>query len=366
MSDHELLAATSQAAVDERRATAERLALLAEVDARRLYLGEGCSSLFTYCTQALHLSEHAAYHRIETARAARYFPIVLQLVADGSVTTTTVALLRPHLTPENHAALLAAARHKSKREVECQVACLAPKPMAVALVRRITAAKSDANATPSRPDATASIGDVFTAGPEFVPALAVSPRTISAAVQKPCPTIAPLARDRYLLRVTLSANAHAMLRRAQDLMRHSVPNGDPAAIVERALTVLVDQLEKAKSAKTVRPRRTSMTPLKSSTDSRHIPAAVRREVWARDEGRCTFAGTQGRCSETGQLEFHHLIPFARGGPATVENIALRCRAHNAFESELVFGRWRSAGEGLAGGPSSTGSSGEIQIEAGRI
>ena len=53
------------------------LALLAEVDARRLYLGEGCSSLFTYCTQVLHLSEHAAYHRIEAARAARQYPVIL-------------------------------------------------------------------------------------------------------------------------------------------------------------------------------------------------------------------------------------------------------------------------------------------------
>ena len=137
MSNQELLAATSQAAADERRATAELLALLVEVDARRLYLGEGCSSLFGYCTRVLHFSEHAAYHRIESARAARCFPVVIQLVADGSVTTTTVALLLPHLTPENHAALLADARHKTKKEVEHQIACLAPRPDAASIVRRI-------------------------------------------------------------------------------------------------------------------------------------------------------------------------------------------------------------------------------------
>jgi len=65
MSNTELLKAIVSAAHNERRATAELLALLAEVDARRLYLGQGCSSLFSYCTQVLHLSEHAAYHRIE-------------------------------------------------------------------------------------------------------------------------------------------------------------------------------------------------------------------------------------------------------------------------------------------------------------
>ena len=313
---------------------------------RRLYLGQGCSSLFTYCTRVLHFSEHAAYHRIETARAARYFPTVLQLVADGSVTTTTVALLRPHLTPENHAALLAAARHKSKRDVEYQIACLAPKPAARALIRRLTEGRPDAGHVPSRPETemTAAILDTCLNGPELVPPPAASPRATSAAVQTPRPTVAPLARDCYLLRVTLSANAHARLRRAQDLMRHSLPNGDPSSIVERALTVLVDQLEKAKGAKTVRPRRTSARHVKASGDSRHIPAAVKRAVWARDDGRCAFAGPHGRCTETGHLEYHHVVPFARGGPTDVGNIALRCRAHNAFESELVFGRW-TAGPG---------------------
>lgn len=77
MSDNQLLGAAVRVAGDERRVTAELLALLAELDTRRLYLGEGCSSLFAYCTQVLHFSEHAAYHRIETARAARYFPAIL-------------------------------------------------------------------------------------------------------------------------------------------------------------------------------------------------------------------------------------------------------------------------------------------------
>ena len=95
---------------------------------RRLYLGEGCSSLFTYCTQILHLSEHAAYGRIEAARAARRFPIVLDLLTDGSVTLTAVTLLAPQLTVANHRDVLSEARHKSKREVEHLVARLRPQP----------------------------------------------------------------------------------------------------------------------------------------------------------------------------------------------------------------------------------------------
>src|SRR5688572_16496274 len=142
LSDRELLERTANVVRNARQLMAELLTLLGEVDSRRLYLGEGCSSLFTYCTQVLRLSEHAAYHRIEAARAARRFPIILSLIADGSITLTTVAMLRPHFTVDNHAALLAAARHKSKREVEHQIACLAPRPDASTLIRRLPVEKA--------------------------------------------------------------------------------------------------------------------------------------------------------------------------------------------------------------------------------
>jgi len=333
LSDRDVLDETQRAASDERRSTARLLALLGELDVRRLYLGESCSSLFTYCTQVLHLSEHAAYHRIEATRAARQFPVILELVADGAVTLTNIALLKPHLTRENHAAVLEAARHKSKRDVEYQIACLAPRPDAPPLVRRI-AAPNGSEPAASREQSPAT--------PGVLPVLEVSESRIATTPSRPI--VAPLAPDRYLLKVTVSAETHAKLRRAQDLLQHTVPGGDPAAVLDRALTLLVDQLERAKAAVTNRPRTERSAPHRSGParrlGSRHIPAAVRRVVWRRDQGRCAFAGPQGRCTETGRLEFHHIIPFADGGPTSAENLALRCRAHNGFESEKRFGKWQ--------------------------
>jgi len=138
-----------------------------------------------------------------------------------------------------------------------------------------------------------------------------------------------------LLPISSSGNPPriAKLRRAQDLLRHTIPNGDPAEIFDRALTLLVEKLEKAKSAAASRPRES----VGASAGSRHIPAAVRREVWERDAGRCAFVGARGRCTERGFLEFHHVVPFAAGGTADASNIQLRCRAHNAFEAQLFFG-----------------------------
>src|SRR5215510_373913 len=108
-----------------------------ELDVRRLYLGEGYSSLFTYCTQALHLAEGAAYNRIEAARAARRFPAVLTALEEGSVTLTAVRLLAPHLTEDNHQHILASARHKGKRDIELLVASLRPMPAVDSRIRKV-------------------------------------------------------------------------------------------------------------------------------------------------------------------------------------------------------------------------------------
>jgi hypothetical protein len=78
LSDDQLLSRVKTLACGEQHATACLVAALEELDRRKLYLGQGCSSLFTYCTQVLHLSEHAAYGRIEAARTARRFPVLLQ------------------------------------------------------------------------------------------------------------------------------------------------------------------------------------------------------------------------------------------------------------------------------------------------
>ncbi len=343
LSDAALLAETARAAGAERRATAGLVALLAEVDARRLFLGQGYASLFAWCTGALHLSEPAAYSRIAAARAARRYPLIFTLLADGDVTLTTITLLAAHLTDENHEALLEAARHAGKRDVERLVASLVPQPDIAPSLRRMPSptppsvlpkvstpplrvadhdgeAAPDAGAHEDRQPHNPAPQDGIRAART---GSAVGPRGVVAA----------LGRDRYLLKITLSATARVKLERARDLLRHVVPSGDPAAIVERALSVLVGQLEKSKCAAAhhppARPRTTS-TP-------RHVPAAVRRAVWTRDDRRCAFVGADGRCRETGWLELHHVVPFARGGLASVENLELRCRAHNAYEAERDFG-----------------------------
>jgi hypothetical protein len=291
---------------------------LIELDARRLYLREGCSSLFTYCTQVLHLAEAAAYNRIEAARAARRFPVITTLLEDGSLTLTAVRLRARHLTPDNHGGVLAPASYRSKRDIECPVASLNPRPAAPSIVRKL-------------PQPRVVAAHASTDQHETPPVSGLPSPTRTMTTPAGQATIAPLAPERYRVQLTISRETHETLCRVQALLRHTIPSGEPAAIFDRALTTLLRELELQRCAATSSPR--NSRPL--TDGSRHIPAAVKREVWRRDDGRCAFVGRNGRCSERGFLEFHHVQPYAAGGAATPENIQLR--SHNAYEALLFFG-----------------------------
>ena len=147
LSDDQLLAEADQLAASERTATVRLIAALAEIDTRRLYLGQGCSSLFAYCTRLLHLSEHAAYGRIEAARTTRRWPGVLEMLDTGELTLSSLSLLAPHLSDENYRDVLTRARYRSKREVAEIVAELRPRPDVPPLMRRVPAAPT-ASPTP--------------------------------------------------------------------------------------------------------------------------------------------------------------------------------------------------------------------------
>ena len=302
LTNEQLLADVATVAGREREATARLVVLLAELDVRKLYLSEGYSSLFTFCTRRLRLSEHAAYNRIEAARAARRFPVIVELLATGAVTLTTIQLLASHLTTDNHQRVLAAAQHKSKREVEEQVAALQPLPPVPSSVRKLP------DRTAKVPQAAAPAAIVLEQAPRPMPIGELADPAQARPVRTAPPVVAPLAPERYKVQLTIGGDTHAKLRRAQDLLRHAVPHGDPAAILDRALTLLVADLERRKLGRVARPR-----PARAAkAGGRHVPAAVRREVWARDGGRCAFVGARGRCAEQGFLEFHHVVPFARG------------------------------------------------------
>jgi len=347
--DPDLLRQVAQLATRERGATVELVAHLAELDARKLHVAEGYGSLFAYCTGPLRLAEHAAYNRIEAARLSRRFPAVLDLLSDGSLNLSTLRLLAPHLRPETFGTLVNQARLRSKREVETLVAQLVPRPDVPATVRRLPDRLPIAQAArpPSGEECRAvDVSERARAGATDTSADSIRLAAIAelrAQLVEPAealprlsdrPLVVPLAPGRYRVQFTMTAPTHEKLRRAQDLLRREIPDGSPDSIIDRALTLLLEDVARRKLAVASTARTSRLV----GNRSRHIPAQVRRAVWLRDGGRCAFVSARGRrCDERVYLEFHHREPYAIGGEATVANIVLRCRAHNAYEAQLAFG-----------------------------
>jgi hypothetical protein len=336
LSNSELVAAVKSLAGREREATTLLIAHLAELDRRRLYLGAGFPSMFAYCTEVLLLSEAASYNRIEVARAARRFPVILEMLGEGRLNLATVRVVAPRLTTDNHAELLAGAAGKSRRGVEELVARHFPQADVASSIRKLPATTGPV-APPGETASTAASTEERVSMPAAPPARAG------------CPVITPLAPERYQIRFTASAATCEKLRLAQDMLRHAVPTGDTAEIIDRALTVLLAELARRKFAATGRPRASRGT----MPGSRDIAAKVRRAVWIRDGGRCAFVSKSARrCNTRAFLEFHHVDPHGVGGEATVENIQLRCRAHNNYEAESFYGPGMTARRATRPGTSS--------------
>ena len=369
LSDTVLLRDLTALAARDRETLAELLAHIAEVDARRLYLSAGTSCMHAYCVERLHLSEGAAFKRIRAARAARRHPQLFDALSEGRIHLAGVCLLAPLLNPENVDELMTAATHRRKSEIELYLAkrfpMQAPNPwrqvatlraMPSVVVPRVATSHVDllspgtVDDVPGRrdPDPTTQAsstertprtetGDTEPgSAPGTDRSSSLSPGTVARE---------PSVSERFLLRLVLDKETHDKLRYAQELLGHAVPCGDLARVLGRALDSLIPQLERKKFGANMRKNQKQRSrkgegnrPASTAAPVRYIPAAVRRAVWKRDGGQCTFVGTDGhRCRSRKRLEYDHVMPFARGGASTVDGLRLRCRAHNQLEAESAFG-----------------------------
>lgn len=352
LSDDELLRRVVDLTDRSRRVEADLVAHLAEVDARRLYARFAHPSMFAYCTEALHLSEAAAYLRIAAARASREHPVLLDMLRDGRLHLTAISLLAPHLTPDNRDAVLARATHKSKRQVEELVAKVSPRPDSPSLIRRLP------EPSPSRRRLHAP--ETRTVVPELegtctgrlrpdgvgTPAGEPAPAPVSPGLQashvdqgsRPGASIEPIAPARYRVQFTASAELRDKLERLRALMRHAVPDGDLALLIDAAVS---EKLERLEARRFGRPTRNHAKAESRTTPprSRHVPAAVKRAVFERDGGRCRYTDENGRrCSAREGLEIHHRHPFSHGGGHALGDLSLVCRSHNQRLAENDFGR----------------------------
>jgi 5-methylcytosine-specific restriction endonuclease McrA len=372
LSEQELLDHFEDLVVRDRRTTADLLVAIAEIDERRIWAKHGCSSMFTFCLERFHMSEQVTGKRLWAARTARRFPVILPMVENGELHLGAIHLLAKHLTAENHVRLLDRAKHKSCREVERLVSEIAPRADVPSRIRavprpRTAGGHADGLRAAESNDSGSVSGDGHAALANSDEATVVahqklpteneivgtaSDRPVRASNARPATKqIVPLSPRRFKIEITVDEATHDKLRSLQDLLGRSETGRDPAAIISRAIDVLLDRTLTRRAGCSACPKPTKGQPTDSISiaadavtsqrerRTRTIPAAVRREVWRRDCGRCCYVEASGRrCTATSNVEFHHRKPFAAGGGQTSDNIEMRCAAHNQYQADLDFGR----------------------------
>jgi 5-methylcytosine-specific restriction endonuclease McrA len=236
--------------------------------------------------------------------------------------------LRDHLTAANHADLLRQASGKSKRAIEALVAERFPKPDAASAIRKLP--QREPQAPGEQPALT--LEETLARPAASVASQAGEPWSKAAQPARES-RVQPLSAARYKVQFTASNELKNKLERACRLLSHSNPSGDLAVLVERAVDLLLGELEKTKLGKTERPRRPR------ARQPGAISRAVRREVFERDGEQCSFVSVDGRrCEARAFIELDHVQARARGGSGASHNIRVLCRQHNKLRAEQTFGR----------------------------
>jgi hypothetical protein len=382
LSDCDLLTATRHLVGRSNQLLAALLGHLSEVEARGIHRTRACSSLYSYCIYELRFSEDEAFRRVAASRLVRRFPALLDAVASGELHLTGLLMLGPHLTAENLPEVLARAKHRTKKEIARLVRRLDPLPDVPARIEPLGPAPARLVATtPTWSQFAESLCPVRELTPGDRPREWIQSADAHNAVEcasdvptsdgdakQPAP--ARLEPERYRVQFTAGDEYVKLVEKAQALLSHSAERVPLDELQLRAMRLFVAELERKKRAATKRPGRAraaqpvakqlpsvrdrtsqpahaELGDLEEAAGSgsehtrqrgRQIPAAVRRAVFERDQGRCAHTDGSGqRCRETHRLELHHLEPFARGGKHTLANLSLRCSAHNALAAEQDFG-----------------------------
>ena len=350
------------AAGDERDRQVDFLRYLDPFDAREAWRELGYESLWRYCLGELRLREGAAGRRIGAMRVLREFPRLEAPLRDGRLSLTTAVTLRPVLTEQNLDEVVHRASGRTDEETRHLVASLQPQRAPREGIRRlpiammaVQAAANDRATPPEQEGASsggsgpadharagstgeepggggASLGDGSSDG---------RARQTAGGPQATRASVDPVSEAAWSMRVTIGAAFRADLEVLKAMLGHKIPNGDVAEVLHEAIRCAIEKHGKRRGAvKPARARKTARTVTLPATGGRaHIPAPVRREVWARDGGRCTFLGSSGRrCESRTRLEFDHIDPASRGRPPVAADLRLRCRPHNLLHAEQTYGR----------------------------
>ena len=323
-SDSELLVELQKLVSEERKLTTQILWHLKEVENRKLFLAQGYSSLFDYCVRVLSYSESGAVRRISSMRLLRDIPQVEEAIDSGKLNLSKLAQAQQFFNQEKKMGktldadekktILSQLETKSTRECETFFASLSPesppKDRERVLTETLTEIKFVANAT------------LMKKLNRF--------KELNSHVQQN-PSYQELFE--YLVDFALKEKDPLSEKQLKEgiFKKNSLPNQG------------LSPNEGIDLAQTHTSAHHPSTPHHSNNSSNHhprmIPTALKRLIWSRDQGKCTFKSeTTGKiCGSQFQVQIDHILPVGRGGKSTEDNLRLVCREHNIFLAKQVFG-----------------------------
>ena len=345
LNDDELVSLLPKLAQREKEVTADLLAHLAELEARQSYAAMGFNSMWDYCLVALGMCRTTAWRKLTAARICYRFPGNLARVASGELQVAAIAELHRYLTDENGVELLAACVGKCFSEVELLLAQRFPKPDLSDSIRRVPDRRvTDRVEVEPRSEEPPSRNGSAEPGSEVPVSSGPAPTRTPSASQRG--RVEPLSPDRFAVRFTADAEFLALLEEVRGLGSHR-GTGDlldvlKAGLIARKRELLKRRFAVGRNPRNAPPKKDRSAKQRSAAEKslrrRHVPADVAREVFQRDEGRCSYVSPDGRrCSARRHLQFDHVVPHAKHGAETTGNLRLLCETHNQLAARLYFG-----------------------------
>ena len=296
LSDRELFEKIRSLSQDERRITSEVLHGLREVARRRLYAKYGYDSLFSFLVKELRYDEASAYRRVYAIRVMDAVPEVEQALENGKLSIATVAQAQTFFQQEKKRSapvslekkreILKSLEGRSKREAEKILAKEAPE-------------------TP-KPDQERVINE-----------------------------------NQTEIRFVADPGLLEMLKCVQALVSHKDLEPGYNGLLKFMAALVLKKLDPDQQKERARlsPEKGATQHALSTAPARYVQVSLKREVWKRDQGRCTYVSPVSgkQCGSKYGLQYDHIVPYAKGGLTELRNLRLRCRAHNQLHAVQSFG-----------------------------
>ena len=344
LSNQQLLSRTKFLVQKERNTHIQILHHLDEIDSRKLYLELGFSSLFDYAIKELGYSEGAAYRRIKAMKLCRDLPDTESRLQSGKLSLSSACQLQAFF--EKQAKKIKTEKSKKEDKKTDGISKIAQNGFTISQQEFSTEGQKD-----NKPSLFLNIEEKKHLVKR---AEGCSTRATMKLLSQVDPSLSVskeqarfLGNRKVEIKLVIDESCHKKLEELKSFLSHKSPVLSHAEL----LSILLEEaLEKhnprrKKVRKTMKKEKVTSAQKweyrnKSKQINRAIPTHLKKHIWERDEGRCTYVHpqTKRKCSSKHLLQIDHIRPFSLGGKSEVSNLRLLCAGHNQLRSEKTFGR----------------------------